>query len=140
MSIWTALFGGGVAQPIEAVGKIIDELYTSDEEKLEKDILKQRLLQQPTMAQVELNKIEAQHRSVFVAGWRPAIGWVCALALFFFFVPQFVLGSWLWAVTVLQTGQLVSYPVGADGLFELIMALLGLGALRTIEKTTGRTK
>ena len=67
---------GALAQPIEAIGNVLDKLFTSDDEKLSRQEALARLAQQPAMAQIEINKIEAAHRSVFVAGWRPFIGWV----------------------------------------------------------------
>ena len=68
--------------PIEAVGNVLDALFTSDKERLDKKAVLARIAQQPTLVQGEINKIEAAHKSVFVAGWRPFIGWVCGLALF----------------------------------------------------------
>ena len=72
--------------PIEAVGNVLDALFTSDKERLDKKTVLARIAQQPTLVQGENNKIEAAHKSVFVAGWRPFIGWVCGLALFYNFI------------------------------------------------------
>ena len=140
MGFLDKILGGAAAQPIEAVGNVLDKLFTSKDEKLTHDEVLLRLAQQPNLAQVELNKVEASHRSVFVAGWRPWIGWVCGISLFFYFVPQYVLASYLWAKMSLEIGELMPYPVGAEGLMELVIALLGLGALRTMEKSQGRAK
>jgi hypothetical protein len=142
MGLLSKIFGVGDAVPaISAVGNIVDNLFTSKDEKLTHEEVKLRLLQQPNLAQVELNKIEAAHRSVFVAGWRPAIGWVAATGLFFFYVPQYMMASVVWIkLIVANDWQLVPYPVGADGLLELVMALLGMGALRTMEKMKGKAK
>ncbi len=74
MSWFGELFSSSAAAPIEAVGNVLDGLFTSDEEKLDKQIIMARLAQQPSLAQIELNKVEAAHRSLFVAGWRPFIG------------------------------------------------------------------
>lgn len=91
--------------------------------------------------QSELTKVEAQHRTVFVAGWRPFIGWVAGTALAFFYIPQFALASFLWAKVVLEAGELTPYPeVNANHLFELVIGMLGLGALRTYEKIKNKTK
>ena len=125
-------FGGeSVAAPITAVGNVLDALFTSDEEKLDKQIIMTRLAQQPNLAQVELNKVEAGHRSIFVAGWRPAIGWVCALGLMLTFIVNPLLQWW------------TSKPgpeLPQDIMLELVLALLGLGALRTVEKMNGKAK
>ena len=63
--------------PVEAVGNVLDALFTSDKERLDKKAVLARIAQQPRLIQGEINKIEAAHKSVFVAGWRPFIGWVC---------------------------------------------------------------
>jgi len=139
--MWQMLFGGGgqaLASPIEAIGNVLDKLFTSDEEALSKQIILQRLAQEPSLAQVELNKIEARHRSIFVAGWRPFIGWVCGLALAWHFM-LYDIASW---ITVNWFPHVTALPVltGTSELITILMALLGLAGLRTAEKFGGRTK
>lgn len=132
MGILSFLGGGeAVAAPITAIGNVLDKLFTSDDERLDKQALLTKLAQQPNLAQVELNKVEAQHRSTFVAGWRPFIGWVCGVGLTFMFLINPIL-QWI-----------TSKPGPAlpeDIVLELVLALLGLGALRTVEKMNGRAK
>lgn len=140
MSWFSNLFSNAAAQPIEAIGNVLDDLFTSDEEKLTLENVKLRLAQKPSLAQVELNKVEAGHRSVFVAGWRPFIGWVCGVGLGVYFIPQYVMASYIWTKLVLASGEIVPYPVTADGLMELVLAMLGMGALRTVEKISGKAK
>jgi hypothetical protein len=90
---------------------------------------------------VELNKVEAQHRSLFVAGWRPAIGWVCAGALACYYLPQFALAALLWVRLAWAMDSLPPYPVTEiAGLTELVVALLGLAGLRTVEKAAGKAR
>ena len=140
VNIFSKIFGVGEAiessaKPIEAIGNVLDKLFTSKEELLNIEVIKQRLAQQPLIAQQEINKIEAQHRSVFVAGWRPFIGWVCGVSIAFYFIPQFALAAYIWASQSLASGQLLSYPSeGAEHLFELVLALLGMATLRSVEK------
>ena len=131
MSFLSGIFGSAAAAPITAVGNVLDALFTSDEEKLDKQALLTKLAQQPNLAQVELNKVEAQHRSIFVAGWRPAIGWICAAGLGMIFIVNPVLQWWS-----MKPGP--ELPQGI--ILELVLALLGLGALRTVEKMNGRAK
>ena len=129
----SALVGGGdaVAAPVTAVGNVLDQLFTSDEERLDKKIVLERLAQQPGLAQVELNKVEASHRSMFVAGWRPFIGWVCGVGLAFMFLVNPIMQWWS-----AKDGP----DLPEDIILELVLALLGLGALRTFEKMKGRAK
>jgi len=132
MGFLSSIFGGeAAAAPITAVGNVLDALFTSDEEKLDRQIIMQRLAMQPNLAQTEINKIEAGHRSLFVAGWRPAIGWICAIGLGMTFLVNPILQ---WA-----TGE-VGPELPLDVIMELVLGMLGLGALRTFEKMKGKTK
>jgi hypothetical protein len=88
------------------------------------------MLQEADAAQVSVNKQEAAHSSLFVAGWRPAIGWTCAAALAFEYLASPV-GQWI--------GFMVGHPIPkpptlSEHLWELLMGMLGLGALRSLEK------
>ena len=130
MSFWTKLFGGAVTEPIDALGSAVDKIFTNDEERMQAQAVLDRIAQKPAILQAEINKIEAQHRSLFVAGWRPAIGWVCAIGLAFPFIINPLIE---WAG---GTGP----KIPMDQLMELVVALLGLGTLRTFEKLAGRAK
>ncbi len=89
------------------------------------------------MAQVKVNAAEAGHRSVFVAGWRPFVGWVCAIALAYHFVLHpvilFVVGFAGLTIPVLPEFDM-------DSLMTVLLGMLGLGGLRTYEKSKGLTK
>lgn len=133
--------GDVIASPIEALGNVFDKLFTSDEEKLQAQAVLEKIAQQPQELQNEINKLEAQSKSWFVAGWRPAIGWVCATSLFTYYVPQFTMASILWTRACWNAQELVAYPVSQiDGLMQLVLAMLGLAAYRTIEKLSNKTK
>lgn len=124
------LFSSVSASPIEAIGNLLDKLFTSDEEYLDKEIMMQRVVQKATLVQVELNKIEAQHRSIFVAGWRPSIGWVCAAGLAYEFIAQPILTTLGYHAPLINISELKT----------LVLAMLGLGGLRTVEKFGGRSR
>ena len=84
----------------------------------------------------EINKVEAAHQSIFVAGWRPFIGWVCGLALAFQYLVR---PFWVWASETWWPGLPV--PPTLDGmLWELVFGMLGIGGLRTFEKVKGTAK
>ena len=89
------------------------------------------------MAQVEVNKAEAQHRSLFVAGWRPFVGWICATALLYHFVlnPIIMFGAG-WAGVELP--ELPAFDM--DSLMTVLLGMLGLGGLRSYEKSKGLAK
>lgn len=80
--------------------------------------------------QLEVNKVEAAHSSVFVSGWRPFIGWVCGAALAYQFVIRPIV---TWAVPSLGY-SIAEMPGLDDNLWELLTGMLGLGGLRTYEK------
>ena len=123
--------GADLASPVEAVGNAFDKLFTSDEEKAQAAAVMEKLRQQPAALQVEINKLEAQHRSVFVAGARPAILWICAAGLAFAFLINPVI-QW-------YTGN-PGPELPLQYVMELVWAILGLGTLRTWEKVQGRAK
>ncbi len=87
------------------------------------------------LAQMEINKAEANHPSIFVAGWRPFVGWVCGMALGWHFIGNDVFN---WA-------RLAFFPhvpappqlAGTETLMTVLLSMLGLGGLRTVEKLKG---
>jgi hypothetical protein len=85
------------------------------------------------LGQLEINKTEAAHRSVFVAGWRPFIGWACGFAMAWSYLVQpFVV------FVLAQTGYLVELPrVELGEMMPVLMGMLGLGGLRSFEKFKG---
>jgi hypothetical protein len=89
------------------------------------------------MAQTDINKAEAQHRSIFVAGWRPFIGWTCGVALAYHFVvaPLILFGAG-WAGA--EIPELPKFDM--DSLMTVLLGMLGLGGMRTFEKAKGLTK
>ena len=94
------------------------------------------LLGEQQQGQVEINKAEATSAHLFVAGWRPFIGWVCGVALLYTYI---VAPFWAWWLTIYHPDR--PLPVlPADNLYELVLAMLGLGGLRTFEKLRGVTR
>jgi len=86
-----------------------------------------------TMAQIEVNKQEAAHSSLFVAGWRPGMGWTCVAAYFLAYV-----GLPMLAFTAALFGKQIPIPsISFAELSPVLFGMLGLGALRTIEKRDG---
>ncbi|WP_375180662.1 3TM-type holin [Enterococcus rotai] len=75
------------------------------------------------ISQVDLNKVEAAHKSIFVAGWRPFVGWVCGFGLLYNVILAPFLDFWL---TVPE--------VETDLLYPVLLGMLGLGGMRSFEK------
>jgi hypothetical protein len=87
------------------------------------------------LAQMEVNKVEAAHRSIFVAGWRPAVGWVCALALAWHFM-FYDIAAWI-QISFFPDASAPPSLNGTETLLTVLMSMLGLGGLRTVEKLKG---
>lgn len=123
----TALIG-----PVsKLVGKFIED--KDQKNKLAHDLatLASRHAQELAKSQIETNKEQAKHPSLFVAGARPAIMWICALGLLtqFFLLPLAE-----WATAIWMPG--VELPkLNAEGLMTLTLSLLGLGGMRSFEKS-----
>ena len=112
------------------VGPVTGLLDKFIEDKDQKNVLaheiatmSERHAQEALKGQLEINKMEAAHKSLFVAGWRPAIGWICAVGLLYNTIIANVLGIWM-DVPEVDTTLLV--PV--------MMGMWGLGAMRSYEK------
>lgn len=136
MSILAKIFAAPAASAVDAVGNAFDQLFTSDEERANADAVLARIRQQPHILQAEISRVEAGHRTLFVAGWRPFIGWVCGLGLMWAFIGHPVF-EWVAVVRDLGTEP---PNIATENMMELVLALLGLGGLRTFEKLGGRAK
>ena len=136
LNLLGGLLGGGKDGALATISKVVDELHTSEEEKLDKKILMQRLQQKLAEKQLDVNAKEASHRSIFVAGWRPAIGWVGAFALAF----EFILSPCIeWYAKF--SGMAISAPEIQTGpLLAIVTSMLGVAGMRSFEKAKGIAK
>ena len=90
--------------------------------------------------QMAVNVKEAEHKSIFVAGWRPFIGWVGGMALAYQYIVYPLLG-WVWQIAaviwVIPEGITPPpVPVGSD-LYPIILGMLGIGGMRSYDKHKG---
>lgn len=86
---------------------------------------------------IKTNQIEAGHKSVWVAGWRPAIGWSCSLGIAWLFIGHPIA---TWVAQILGYTGMVMPTIDTEILLELTLAMLGMAGLRTFEKIKGVTK
>ena len=114
--------------------KMSEEVAAKMQQELTLALLNGEL--QPMLAQLQVDAKEAEHDSIFVAGWRPFIGWVCVSALAYQFIAQPFLAFILAAFQV-NLGPLPSLDYGS--LSTVLMGMLGLGAMRSYEKIKGET-
>ena len=90
--------------------------------------------QELAKGQIQINKTEAAHKSMFVAGWRPFVGWTCGVALAWHFVGQ-PLAVFVVAYSGIEAPPLPVFEM--QSLLTVLLGMLGLGGLRTFEKTKG---
>ncbi|MBF0623610.1 MAG: holin family protein [Magnetococcales bacterium] len=122
---------GAIVGPVT---NLIDDLHTSDEERLKAATELTKIDASLLQGQLEVNKTEAQHPSLFVAGWRPAVGWVGAAAMAY----QFVLYPLLtWAVQLYSPGHVMPPAMSSDILWTIVSGMLGIGGLRSFDKMKG---
>ena len=115
------------------INKIFPDPAQASEAKLKLLELQQNGELAIMTAQTDINKTEAANSSVFVSGWRPAIGWVCALALAYQYLVR-PLGGTIASLLGLTIPPL---PGLDDNLWQLMMGMHGMGGLRTFEKVQG---
>lgn len=126
----------GIDDAIAAGLKILNKFVPDPEARAEAEQQLRDGLLSWDRAQTEINKAEAMHRSIFVAGWRPWIGWICGLSLFYHAIVLPLILLW-----VAVTGTEVPLPDFDNTLLTtVLMGMLGFGGLRTYEKLKGVTK
>lgn len=126
----------GIDDAIAAGLKVLDKFVPDPEAKARAEAELRSSLQQWDKAQTDVNAVEASNPNLFVAGWRPMIGWVCALALAYQYL---VCPLGMWIATSLHLA-VTTPPKLDDSLWQLMFGMLGMGGLRTFEKLKGVTK
>ena len=121
-----SILGSLIGPATQLLDKVIEDKDQKNALAHEIATMAERHAQELAKGQLEVNKVEAAHHSIFVSGWRPCIGWVCALGLLYNTILSNILGIWV-EVPEIDTSLLV--PV--------MMGMLGLGAMRSYEKVQG---
>ena len=126
---------------IDPIARLLDKLIPDPEARARAqielmkserqfDLEEFRLAVSADQMQADINRQEAAHPNLFIAGWRPFIGWVCGVAFAYHFVLQPLL-----AFAIANNGGEAKLPAfDMDALSTVLMGMLGLGGLRTIEK------
>ena len=133
MSIVNALIG--------PVGNILDKFVEDKDQKAklahEIATMSEKHAQEAMLAQLEINKAEAASGSIFKGGWRPAVGWVCAIAFAYHFILKdlIIFGA---SFAGADLPELPEFDMGT--LLTVLGGMLGIGGLRTYEKQKGITK
>jgi hypothetical protein len=133
------LFGGDT---VKAISNVVDDMHFSGEEKEKLKLQFEEIQAKLKSKQININLADAQSTAGGLSGfmqrsWRPLIGMSCALAIFW----EFVLSKFILFICGLFQYEVVNIPqLDMGTLMPLVMSLLGMGALRTFEKTKGVTK
>jgi hypothetical protein len=129
-----------ISSIIDSVGKVAGDLITTDKEKMQLEIENRKLDQAIDIAQIQVNKEEAKSFSLFVSGWRPAVGWIGAAALAYQFLFYPLLGwGWKWLQAMNYVPAEMSPPplLDAEQLWVMLSGILGIAGMRTFEKQKG---
>lgn len=119
-----------VSSAFNGVSNILDEVITTKEERAKVDIEFNKL-------QTEINKLESQNASVFVSGWRPFVGWVCATGLGFNYVIRPIMN---YVILLLNNGIPTMDTMSMSEMLTLLTGMLGFGALRSYEKRKNKAR
>ena len=118
---------------IAPVAGILDKFVADKDLKMKLQHELETAMHSANLAQLEVNKAEAVHKSIFVAGWRPFVGWVCGVALAY----HFILAPLLQFSFALAGMDQELPEFDCSQLSTVLMGMLGLGGLRTFEKMKG---
>ena len=125
---------------IGPVSAILDKAIPDKDlkEKLAHEIatMAERHTHEQVKAQLEINKTEAAHKNLFVAGWRPACGWICVLGM----AGNFLVIPFANMVLELLKTDVYVPMIDLSTMLPVLMGMLGLGGLRTLEKVQGAQK
>jgi len=126
---------------IGPVSNILDKFVEDKDQKAklahEIATMSERHAQEIALAQISVNAAEAASGSLFKGGWRPCVGWVCAIAFFYHFVGQPII-IFIVALTGAEIPELPEFDMAT--LLTVLGGMLGIGGLRTYEKKQGITK
>ncbi len=131
--------GAGAKNVMEGVGSLAKDLRSAITGELDPDKragLEAKALAleaEVTIAQLRINEAEAGHASIFVAGWRPAAGWTCVIALFYHFIINRLL---TWACSIWWP-DIIPPEFDITALMTILLGMLGLGFSRSYEKAKG---
>ena len=128
---------GLVDKLIGPVSTILDKFVEDKDQRAmlahEIATMSERHAQETITAQLEINKTEAAHTSLFVAGWRPSIGWACCLGM----VGNFLIIPFANFGLALAEKDIVVPLIDLQTMMPVLLGMLGLGGMRTVEKLKG---
>jgi hypothetical protein len=139
------ILGGILGQVLKPVTDIVSEVVVDKDKRdaidfqlrtkiMEVELEMEKMMNQQMLAQVEINKIEAGNKSLFVSGWRPFIGWSSGISFAWSGIGAPIVAS----IYQMITGESIVLPVLAEAMMmPVMMAMLGVAGLRTAERFKG---
>lgn len=134
MGILSALLGSTGGGLIKNVSDAVDKFIETPDEKAANELKKMAMNMERELRQIDVNKEEAKHASIFVAGWRPSVGWICAIALGYHYIIQPFL---VFGMRIVDPVFIEPPTLDLGELMPVLLGMLGLGAMRSFEKTKG---
>ena len=124
-----------LASLVGPVTSLLDKFIPDADKKnaiaFELATLAEKHAQELAKGQLEVNKTEAAHKNLFVAGWRPAVGWVCCLGM----ASNFIVIPMVNFALALSSSPITVPLIELSEMMPVLLGMLGLGAMRTVEKT-----
>ena len=138
MGLLTGILGSVLKPVTELVSEVVVDKDKRDainfqlqEKIMDAELEMEKMLNQQMLAQVEINKIEANNKSLFVSGWRPFIGWGCGVSFVWSGVGAPIISS----VYQMISGKAIVLPImDKDFMMPVLMAMLGVAGMRTVER------
>jgi hypothetical protein len=125
----------GILEGLNIVKTGLDKWIPDAKDRLEAELLVTKQMHELALAQVELNKVEAANTNVFISGWRPMVGWVCAASFFYAVIGNDLLNYVLQLVSMFTAKPMPVFPEPDTTItMELLFAMLGVGAMRSWDK------
>jgi len=138
--MWSKVLGFLSGDLLENVASIFkdyqEKKITKEELKFKLETFEAQNEQDLRLAQIALNREEAKHSSMFVAGWRPFLGWVCGLG----FASNFLVAPFATWISALA-GHPIAFPqADLSTMMPVLLGMLGLGGMRTFEKVNNKSR
>lgn len=126
---------------LKGIGGILDKAFPSPEERAKAEAILEALRQHPQDLEQELLKLQAQtnieeakNPNGASGSWRTLLGKILAISVGIYFIPQFIVATFLWVKISLATGKIDHYPVDASVLMQLVFSMLGLAGIKAYER------
>ena len=129
----TELLGAG-----KLISGVLDKVIPDPNAKADAEKQIMNIMADNAKAQMEVNKVEASHKSIFVAGWRPAVGWVLASSIAFMYLIKPIASTILFGFGMTEEAKLIqSIELDTGVLMTLLGSMLGIGGMRSFDKVKG---